>query len=185
MKRSMGKKRNFIPKQNTHDLRVGTLSTGILSYIFLKLQTPGYYNWILVNYIMNITKRPDINVTSGKPREIHMTCEPFANLVEWCLNYSRQVLFSLSLAVTVEFHAGLVDLIAIQFRFLPPLNRSCIKTQLYQSICCCCCSMERATCCRIHWRPVMVRYGLAKVLRGVKTPQTRKGQGLASHSENF
>ena len=41
----------------------------------------------------------------------------------------------------------------------------------------------------------MVRYGLAKVLRGVKAPQTRKQsangfrnlllQGLASHSENF
>ena len=31
----------------------------------------------------------------------------------------------------------------------------------------------------------MVRYELAKVLRGVKAPQTRKGQGLASHSENF
>ena len=41
----------------------------------------------------------------------------------------------------------------------------------------------------------MVRYGLAKVLRGVKAPQTRKKsangfgnlflQGLASHSENF
>ena len=41
----------------------------------------------------------------------------------------------------------------------------------------------------------MVRYLLAKVLRGVKAPQTRKKsangfgnllpQGLASHSENF
>ena len=28
----MGKKRNFIPKQNTHDLLVGTLSIGIPSY---------------------------------------------------------------------------------------------------------------------------------------------------------
>ena len=42
---------------------------------------------------------------------------------------------------------------------------------------------------------VMVRYGLAKVLRGVKALQTRKKsangfenlllQGLVSHSENF
>ena len=72
---------------------------------FFKLQTSGCYNWILVNFILNITKRPDIKVTSGKPiRENHMTCAPFANLVEWkiwkgrtlCLNYSRQVLFSLS-----------------------------------------------------------------------------------------
>ena len=30
-KRSNGKKRNFIPKQNTHDLLVGTLSIGIPS----------------------------------------------------------------------------------------------------------------------------------------------------------
>ena len=45
-----------------------------------------------------------------------------------CLNYSRQVLFSLSLAVTVEFDPGPVDLIALQFRFIPPLNRSCVET---------------------------------------------------------
>ena len=32
----------------------------------------------------------------------------------------------------------------------------------------------KAACCRIHLRPVMVRYGLAKVLRGVKALQTRK-----------
>ena len=32
----------------------------------------------------------------------------------------------------------------------------------------------KAACCRIHLKPVMVRYGLAKVLRGVKALQTRK-----------
>ena len=96
-------------------------------------------NWILVNFILNITKRPDTNVTSGKPSENHMICAPFANLVEWkiwkgrtlCLNYSRQVLLSLSLAVTGEFDAGWLDLIALRFRFLPPLNRNCTKTQLH------------------------------------------------------
>ena len=31
----MGKKRNFIPKQNTHDLLVGTLSIGIPSNIYI------------------------------------------------------------------------------------------------------------------------------------------------------
>ena len=31
----------------------------------------------------------------------------------------------------------------------------------------------QAARCRIHLRPVMVRYGLAKVLRGVKALQTR------------
>ena len=46
----------------------------IVLLIFLKLQTSGYYNWILVNFILNIKKRPDINVTSGKPMENHMTC---------------------------------------------------------------------------------------------------------------
>ena len=36
----------------------------------------------LLNFILNITKRSDIaDVTSGKPRENHMTCGPFANLV--------------------------------------------------------------------------------------------------------
>jgi len=54
---------------------------------------------------------------------------------------------------------------------------------------------RKASRCRIHLKPVMVRYGLAKVLRGVKAFQTRKKsangfenlllQGLASHSENF
>ena len=51
-------------------------------FVKFKLQTSGYYNLILVNFILNITKRPDINVTSGKPRENHMACAPFANLVE-------------------------------------------------------------------------------------------------------
>ena len=41
----------------------------------------------LVNFYLNITKRSDIDwcnfVTFGKPRENHMTCAPFANLVEW------------------------------------------------------------------------------------------------------
>ena len=32
----------------------------------------------------------------------------------------------------------------------------------------------KAARCRIHLRPVIARYGLAKVLRGVKAPQTRK-----------
>ena len=45
--------------------------------------------------------------------------------------FSRQVLFSLSLAVTVEFDAVKIDLIALQFLFLPPLNRSCTKIQLH------------------------------------------------------
>ena len=59
----------------------------IVLLIFFKLQTSGYYNWILVNFILDIKKRPDTNVTSGKPRENHMTCAPFANLVEWKIWY--------------------------------------------------------------------------------------------------
>ena len=69
----------------------------IVSLNLFKFQTSGYYNWIVVHFIWNITKRPDINVTSSKPRENHMKCAPFANLVEWkiwkgstlCLNYSQ------------------------------------------------------------------------------------------------
>ena len=56
-------------------------NNGFIKYF--KFQTFVYYNWILVNFILNMTKRPDINVTSVKPRENHMTCAPFANLVEW------------------------------------------------------------------------------------------------------
>ena len=63
---------------------------------FFKLQTSGYYNWILVNFILNITKRPDINVTSRKPRENHMTSAPFANLVEWKI-WKRRTLIMLEL----------------------------------------------------------------------------------------
>ena len=37
---------------------------------FFKLQTSGYYNWILVNFILNITKQSDIDVISGTQREI-------------------------------------------------------------------------------------------------------------------
>ena len=53
----------------------------------------------------------------------------------------------------------------------------------------------KAARCRFHFRPVMFRYVLTKVLRGVKALQTRKKsgngfenlllRGLASHSENF
>ena len=47
----------------------------IVLFNFIKLQ-------ILEKFILNIAKRPDINVASGKPRENHMTCAPFAKLVE-------------------------------------------------------------------------------------------------------
>ena len=53
----------------------------------------------------------------------------------------------------------------------------------------------KAAHCRIHLRPIMDHYRLAKVLRDVKALQTCKKsangfenlllQGLASHSENF
>lgn len=170
-----------------------TSANGIIVFLllFLKLQTSGYYNWILVNFILNITERPDIDVTSGKSRENHMTYAPFANLAKWKIwkgskshnqkenfshkkrnvdqmfrlksssriktsklksrrseiivhlhveivrilwslcdkNYSWQELCSRSLTMTVvEFDARYVDLIARQFRFLSPLNRSCTKT---------------------------------------------------------
>ena len=58
-----------------------TSASGIIVLLnFFKLQMSGYlYNWILVNFTLNITKRPDINVTPGKN---HMTCVLFVNLVE-------------------------------------------------------------------------------------------------------
>ena len=57
------------------------------------IKTPGYYNWIVANFILNITKRPDINVTSGKPRGNHMTCD----LVEWKIWKGRTLYLSYSL----------------------------------------------------------------------------------------
>ena len=104
--------RRLVPRELAITASYPTSANGIIVLLnFFKLQTSGYYNWIVVNYKI---KRPDINVTSGKPRENHMTCAPFANFVEWkiwkgrtlCFNYSRQVLFSLSLAVTVKFVDG-------------------------------------------------------------------------------
>ena len=50
-----------------------------------------------MSFFFFITKLPDIDVTYDKPRETYMTCAPFANFV---------LLFSLSLAVTVELDAG-------------------------------------------------------------------------------
>lgn len=43
----------------------------------------GYYNGILVNFILDITERLDIDVTSGKSNENHMTYAPFANFAKW------------------------------------------------------------------------------------------------------
>ena len=42
----------------------------------------GYYNGILVNFILDITERLDIDVTSGKSNENHMTYAPFANFAK-------------------------------------------------------------------------------------------------------
>ena len=55
-----------------------TSANGIIVLLNFWNSNSGSYNWILVNFILNTTKRPDINVTSGKPRENHMTCAPFA-----------------------------------------------------------------------------------------------------------
>ena len=76
--------------------------------------------------------------------------------------------------MTVKLDAGYVDLIALQFRFLSPMNRSCTKTQLHQFDVVVVVVQWKAACCRIYLRPVMVHYGLAKVLRDVKALQTRK-----------
>ena len=54
----------------------------VLLLLFFKLQTSGYYNGILVNFILDITERLDIDVTSGKSRENHMTYAPFANFAK-------------------------------------------------------------------------------------------------------
>ena len=59
-----------------------TSTNGII--VLLNFSNSKHYNWILRNFILNnITKWPDIDVTSDiKPRENHMSA-PFANLVEW------------------------------------------------------------------------------------------------------
>ena len=166
----------------------------------------GYYNWILVNFILNITKRPDFNVTSGKPRENHMTTAPFANLVEWKI-WKRRTLIMLELFSKSTVFAfrpcdcgiwrwiGWPDCSSISFSSSteselhkdPALSINLLLLLLLFN--------GKPLVVRIHLRPVMVRYGLAKVWRGVKAPQTRKKsgngfrnlflQGLVSHSENI
>ena len=53
-----------------------------ISFFFLLTPNVWLLQLNLSKFILNITKRPDVNVTSGKPRENHMTCAPFANLDE-------------------------------------------------------------------------------------------------------
>ena len=79
-----------------------TSANGIIVLLnIFKLQTSGYYNLILVNFILNITKRPDINVSSGKQRKNHMTCAPFANFVEWKIWKGRTAVLKLFSTSTV------------------------------------------------------------------------------------
>ena len=143
--------------------------------IFLKLQTSGYYNWILVNFILNITKRPDINLTSGKPRENHITCVLFANLVEWiiwkgrtlCLNYSldKYCFCFPSLWLwnsTLDRSTWLPFNFVFFLHWIGAAQRPSFINQFVVIV-----VQWKASRCRIHLRSVMVRYGLAKVLRGV------------------
>ena len=118
-----------------------------------KLQTSDYFNWILVNFILKITKRPDINVTSGKPREYHMTCAPFANLVEWKIWKGKTLCFILFSTSTVfgfprcdcGIWSGIGRADCSSISFLPSLNRSCTTDPhsfINMLLRCCCCSME-------------------------------------------
>ena len=50
----MGKKRNFIPKQNTHDLLVGTLSIGIPSFKMLSFMSNN--QWIISKSLFEFFK---------------------------------------------------------------------------------------------------------------------------------
>ena len=163
----------------------------------------GYYNWILVNFIWNISKRPGIKylpVNQGK--------------ITWHVRYSRQVLFSILVPMpvrTIRVTRGGLDWQmkshpksprttgseADCFR-LPSLwlwnltlDRStwllfnfvfflhwtgavpCDKDHVNQ-INLLCCSMES----RSLWDSLeafnAVRYGLGRVLRGAKALQTRE-----------
>ena len=138
--------------------------------------TPGYYNWILVTFILNITKRPDIYVTSGKLRENHLTCAPFANLIErkiWkgrtqCLNYSldKYCFRFPSLWLwnsTLDRSTWLPFNFVFFLHWIGAAQRFSVINQFVVIV-----VQWKAARCRIHLRSVMVRYGLAKVLRGVK-----------------
>ena len=122
----------------------------IVSLNFFRLQKSGYYNWILVNFIWNITKWLDINVTSSKPRENHMKCAPFANVVEWkiwkrrtlCLNYSwpGSVFAFPRCDCGIWCWIGRPDCSSMSFSLSTELVLH--KDQLHQSMCCFCCSIE-------------------------------------------
>ena len=119
--------------------------------IFLKLQTSGYYNWILVSFILNITKRPDINLTSGKPRENHITCVLFANLVEWiiwkgrtlCLNYSLDK-YCFCFPSLWLWNSTLDRSTWLPFNFVFFLHwiGAAQRSSFINHICCYCCSTE-------------------------------------------
>ena len=61
------------------------------------------------------TKRPDVNVTSSKPREKHMTCAPFANLVEWGIWKGKDGVLKLFSTSTVFAFPGRPDCSSISF----------------------------------------------------------------------
>ena len=134
----------------------------------------GYYNWILVNFILNITKWPGFNVTSSKPRENHRTCVPFANLVEskiWkgrtlCLNYSQQVLFcfpSLWLwNLTLDWSTWLLFNFVFFLHWIRAAQRPGFINQFAVVVVV---VQWKGTRCRIHLRPVN---GLLWTCEGVK-----------------
>ena len=131
-----------------------------------------------------------------------MTCAPFVSLVEWkiwkgrtlCLNYSRKVLLSRFPSLwlwnlTLDRSTWLLFNFVFFLHWIGAAQRPSFINQFIVVV------QWKAVRCRIHLRLVMVRYGLVKVLRGVKSLQTCKKpangfeklllHGLASHSENF
>ena len=149
---------------------------------FFELQTSAYYNWILVNFILNITKRPDLDVTSGKARENHTTCEPFANFVKWkiwkrrtlCLNYSRYRFPRLWVwNLMMDRSTWLVFDFVFSLHWIGAAQRPSFINQFIVVVVVVVVQWKAARC-RIHLRPVMVSCGLPKVLRAVKALQTHK-----------
>ena len=146
--------------------------------------------------------RPDINVTSSKLRENHLTCAPFANLVEWKIWKGRTLSLNFSLDKycfrfpslwlwnsTLDRSTWLLFNFVFFLHWIGAAQRPSFINQFVVIV-----VQWKAARCRIYLTSVMVRYGLAKVLRGVKALQRQKSanglenlhlQGLGSHSENF
>ena len=125
-----------------------------------------------------------------------MTCAPFANLVEWGIWKGKDAVLKLFLTSTVFCFPSLwlwnltLDRSTWLFfnfvfflHWIGAAQRPSFINQFFVVIVVV--VQWKAARCWIHLRPVMVDYGLAKVLRSVKALQTRKNSANGFENLNL